>query len=634
MITIKRFFCTLGALAMIGGGVALFMVALHDDPRAKGSGGGDEKYMFLDEVDTRLRVDSSGGLTVSERLAYDLGSKAWHGLYQDVILNHGEQVAAVSVSRVYGGFATRMAPGSGIKLGVGGEYGSYGYGVVEEPSRRLRIVWNVNDAGRREFLVRYKLRGAVTNHRDASSLLWDVWGTGWETGVGRLKVGIVFPGAIGLVHPRTDGLQSRVSEPVVRGRKASFSVRELPAQQPVQVQVTAKPLSRMSRENSDILPSIATEQARIDADNADRAKRSGELRARSFIWLLLWAFAGALAGLLAVFLCYLGFGRDTTKPVSAGGSYQYPPEKIPAPVIAKALGGSETENLVSATLLSLLQRDVFRVMPSTTRKEDIGIMNNVGETTFNAANVAPWERPIAELLQSAIDDHPERAPDFTKLKKHLTPSVAESKITAFGTALDAEMPKFNLKRTYRGRLRRTLFGAFAATLFLLAMIAALGSGENDAAARWDASWFALPLIGFASVIFWASIEGNAFYKLKADQAERVRKWETYQNFFSNMDLSHEYPLTVEIWDEALVYAAAFGFAEKVITNMPRTAPDGSPATGDTAGLGAVANNAFAVSALSSMTSGISSVTGMSTSSSSSGGGFSGGASGGGGGGGW
>jgi uncharacterized membrane protein len=91
---------------------------------------------------------------------------------------------------------------------------------------------------------------------------------------------------------------------------------------------------------------------------------------------------------------------------------------------------------------------------------------------------------------------------------------------------------------------------------------------------------------------------------------------------------------VEIWDEALVYAAAFGFAKKVITNMPRTAPDGSPATGDTTGLGSIANNAFAVSALSSMTSGISSVTGMASSSSSSGGGFSGGASGGGGGGGW
>ncbi|MFY9487621.1 MAG: hypothetical protein WAP35_02840, partial [Solirubrobacterales bacterium] len=385
--------------------------------------------------------------------------------------------------------------------------------------------------------------------------------------------------------------------------------------------------------NSDILPSIAKEQARIDAENADRAKRSSELRERSFIWLLLWALAGALAGLGAVYLFYLRYGRDRTKPISAGGSYQYPPEKIPAPVIAKAMGGSETENLVSATLLSLLQRDIFRVMPSTTKKEDIGIMNNVGKSGFDQTAVEPWEQPIAELLQSAIDDHPERAPDFTKLKKHLKPSLAESKIDAFNKALDAQMPQFNLKRTYRAYVRRTFVCVFAGILFLLAIIVTLGSGANDAAARWDDSWIALPLFGFSSVLFWAAIEGDAFYRLKLEQEERVRKWETYQDFFRQMDLSREYPLTVEIWDEALIYAAAFGFAKKVITNMPRTTADGTSAASNTTGLNSIANNAFAVSALGSMTSGISSVTGM-ASSSSSGGGVSGGASGGGGGGGW
>ncbi len=620
---------------MIAGGTALFMLALRDDPNARGSGGGDDKYMFLENVDTRLRVDAAGRLNVASRLSYDLGTDAWHGLYQDVILNHGEEVAAVSVARAFGDAEDPFAPGSGIVLGVGGAYGSYGYGVVNDPTRRLRIVWNVNDAGRRDFIVRYKLRGAVANHRDASSLLWDVWGTGWETGVKRLDVGVSFPGEIISLHPRTDGLQQRVSTPSVRGHRAAFSVRDLPARQPVQIQAAATPLARMPREISDVLPKITREQARIDAVNADRAKRSSELHDRSFFQLLAWALAGALGGLVAVYLLYLAFGRDRTKPISAGGTYQYPPEKIPAPVIAKALGGAETENLVSATLLSLLQRDVFRVMPSTTKKEDIGIMNNVGETAYDAGAVAPWEQPIADLLQSAIDDHPEHAPDFTKLKKHLSPTDAESKINAFNIAIDAEMKRLGIKRTYRGYLRRTMLSVVASGLFVLAVIAAIGSGGTDAAARWDGSWFSLPLMGFASALLWAAVEGNSFYTLKPDQAERVRRWETYQDFFRDMDLSREYPLTVEIWDEALVYAAAFGFAKKVITNMPRTAADGTLAAGSTTGLGSIANNAFAVSALGSMTSGMSSVTGMaSSSSSSSGGGFSGGASGGGGGGGW
>jgi uncharacterized membrane protein len=303
-------------------------------------------------------------------------------------------------------------------------------------------------------------------------------------------------------------------------------------------------------------------------------------------------------------------------------------------VIAQALGGASNDHLVSATLLSMLQRDIFRVIPSDTKKEDVAIMNNVGETTFNAANVQPWEAPIAELLQGAIDKHERHAPDFLKLKKYLDESTAESKIDAFTKALKAERPKYQLKSTYRGRVRRWFIGILALALYVLAFIAIIGSSGNDAAARYDDTRWTLVLIGLMPVLLWAAIEGNAFYRLKADQADRVRKWETYQDFFANMDMSREYPLTVEIWDEALVYAAAFGYAEEVITNMPRTGGDGqATGIGQGQGLGWMAYNAGALGAFNGMSSGISGVTSMASSSSSSGG-SSGGASGGGGGGGW
>ncbi|MGH2959860.1 MAG: DUF2207 domain-containing protein, partial [Solirubrobacterales bacterium] len=86
---------------------------------------------------------------------------------------------------------------------------------------------------------------------------------------------------------------------------------------------------------------------------------------------------------------------------------------------------------------------------------------------------------------------------------------------------------------------------------------------------------------------------------------------------------------------ALIYAASFGYAKKVITNMPRTDTAGTPVVSPAgAGLGWMAGSSAAASSLGSMTSGISGVTGMASSSSSGGGGFSGGGGGGGGGGGW
>lgn len=627
----KRILLALAALSTIAVGVLGFYAAIHHDPRATGSGGGEDKYMFLTAVDMRLKVANSGDLTVTERIDYDLGGKAWHGLYQDIILNNNEKVEDV---RVYKqpliGDPEPMPSGSGIVLGKGGAYGTYGYGVVNDPSRRLRVVWNVNDTGAQTYIVRYRLAKAVRNYRDASYLLWDVWGTGWETGVGRLSTSVDFPGRVRDFYVRTDGLQYRVSKPKISGDQATFQAHDLPAGRYVQVRGLGKPLSGVGRIDKDITPSFKAEEASFKATAADQTKKSAELRERSPVWFGIWALIGAALAGLVILVCGLTIGRDPTKFIRAGGSYQYPPEKIPAPIIAKALG-AETENLVSATLLGLLQKDVFRVLPSVNKKEDIGIRNNVGETTFNAEKVTRWEKPIAELLQHAIDDHPEHSPDFTKLKKHLTPDYAEGRIDAFTGALDREMPMYQLKRTYRGYLRRTLIGVAMILLYVGALVLIIANGGNNAAQRWDASWFALPMIGFASVLGWSVIDGHAFYRLKPDQAERVRKWETYKDFFARMDMSREYPLTVEIWDEALIYAAAFGYAKKVITAMPRMNEDGSLA-GDQVGLGSIATNAYAVSALSSMTSGMSSVTGMSTSSSSGGGG--GGSSGGGGGGGW
>jgi uncharacterized membrane protein YgcG len=619
---------------MIGLGVALFYAEIHHDPHASPDDQ-ESKSMYLEDVTTGFDITKEGDLDVTEELSYDLGSDAWHGLYQDFILPEGAEVKGVKVSREDGGVPLPLGPGSGIVLGVGGAYGTYGYGVIHDPDPRLRVVWNINDTGQHRFVVHYIIGGAVKNYRDASTLLWDAWGTGWDTGVGALHVGVRFPGDIKLFYPRAGDLQSRISGTKVRGRIGTFTVTDLPAHRQVQMRVAAEPLTGMPKQQSEILPTIKTEQATIDERNAKLTKRSVELKAKPFWHFLIIPLIAALFGLGFVLLCWRMFGRDETHMIEAGGSYQYPPEKIPAPVIAKALGGSKSENLVSATLLAFLQRDVFRVLPSVEKKEDISIRNNVGETTFDAAKVEAYELPIAQLLQTAIDKHPEKSPDFTKLKKYLDATTAESKIEAFDKALKAQYPAFNLKSTYRGRVRRWIIGIVSATLYSLGLVAMLGTTGGNAAARYDDMWVGLVLVGFFSVLTMAAIEGNAFYKLKADQAERVRKWETYQDFFAKMDLSREYPLTVEIWDEALIYAAAFGYAKKVISNMPRTDASGTRIT-DTSysGVGWMAGSTFAASSFSNMTSGISGVTGMASSSSSGGGGFSGGGGGGGGGGGW
>jgi uncharacterized membrane protein len=628
---------TLAVLAMIAIGVATFDFRLHLEPEAREFSNSDSgQSMFLNDVTSGLDVKKNGELEVTEELSYDLGSEDWHGLYQDFILPKGVDVKSVHVFRSDNDIDLPLKPGSGIKLGVGGDYGSYGYGVIKDPDRRLRVVWNVNDTGPHKFTVSYELTNVAKNYRDASTILWDVWGTGWETGVATMHIGVRFPGDIKLFYPRAGDLQRRVLDSKVEDNVGTFRVLNLPQKRQVQVRAAAEPLSGMAQQPENILPKLKAEQAAIDSRNASYAKRSKELLDKSPMWFAIKSLIAALIGLLVVLLCWRMFGRDDTKFIAAGGTYQYPPEKIPAPVIAKALGDVETENLVSATLLSLLQRDVFRVLPSVEKKEDISIRNNVGETTFDTTKVESWELPIAEMLQTGIDAHPEKSPDFLKLKKFIPAGTAESKIAAYEKAIKAQFPAYELKSTYRGRVRRWIIGIVSLTFYALGVIAVLGTTGGNAAARYDQMRVGLFAIGFFPVLLWAAVEGNAFYKLKSDQAERVRKWETYKDFFAKMDMSRDYPLTVEIWDEALIYAASFGYAKKVITNMPRTDAAGTPVVSDvsSSGIGWMAGSAFAAHSIGNITSGVSGVTGMASSSSSGGGGFSGGGGGGGGGGGW
>lgn len=634
---IKRILCIIGAMALTALGIGMTLAVLHHDPQARQFSNDDNgKSMFIERVDVLLEAEEDGSLTVDETLRFDLGSQAWRGLYKDIILANSERVVGVKVGKVEGDVTRPLLPGSGIKLGVGGAYGSYGYGVIKDPGRRLRIVWNVADTGINTYRVRYKLAGAVKNYRDASTLLWDVWGTGWESGVGELNVTAVFPGRIKLFHPRAGDLQSRVRNVRVRARAAAASVVNLPQQRQVQIRLAAAPLSGFGTQPTDIMPKLRAEQAAIDRRNAEQAQRSAELLDRKPYWFVFPALLGALIALLLVAISALTFGRDETKKISAGGSYQYPPEKIPPAIAGSIFASAPTDQLVSAVLLGFMQRDVFRVLPSETKKEDIAIRNLVGATTFDASKVAAWERPIADLLQSAIDKHPEHSPEFTKLKKYLDTSTAESKIKSFEALVKSESAKYGVVLPYRGRVRRSIIAVIASLIYAAAVVlVGIASDGGNAAVRYDNLLPALVLFGLAPVIFFAAVEGNAFYVLRDDQANRVRQWETYQDFFAKMDMSRQYPLTVEIWDEALQYAAAFGYAKKVITNMPRTDERGTPlASSDAVGLGWMASSPMAVGSLGSMTSGVSGVTGMSSSSSSGGGGFSGGGSGGGGGGGW
>src|SRR5204863_140193 len=112
-------------------------------------------------------------------------------------------------------------------------------GVVKDPRRALRIVWNVNDSGPVTYIVRYRLSNAVVNHSDASSLLWNVWGSGTKAGVQKFNVSVHYPQTIKSFDARAGEYEKRVHGQVVSGGNAAFQVSDLPGQNAIQIQLLA-----------------------------------------------------------------------------------------------------------------------------------------------------------------------------------------------------------------------------------------------------------------------------------------------------------------------------------------------------------------------------------------------------------
>ncbi len=140
------------------------------------------------------------------------------------------------------------------------------------------------------------------------------------------------------------------------------------------------------------------------------------------------------------------------------------------------------------------------------------------------------------------------------------------------------------------------------------------------------------------MLFIFLLPGTVYKRLSADDRERGARWASFRRWTDDFPrLDDDPPATLKLWRQILVYAVAFGTAEKVAKSGRIPAPVGQEAT-NTGSWTAFALYGGAWNAsFNSFSSGFSSQVAPESSSSSGGGGFSGGGggfSGGGGGGAW
>ena len=616
---LKRVAIRLLILAVLGGALyGLSQVTLSEQP----------KHFRIDHAGVRVEVRPDASLRVTETLTFDF-SGDFSGAYRDIPLAEGVRARNVSVSE-----AGRLyQPGGNTVLGSYDRPGTFGAEQLRltaedgGPTAGFRVVWHYSaEDEERTFEVGYDVEGAATAHEDVVDVPWVVWGDQWDFWLDDLDAEIVL--ADGDAEPVEAWLRPRKlgTDPDLAPGSASVEVERLPAGEQAVLRAAFpreafESVSGASAGSGDGLEAVRADEEKVDDDEGLGDKFAGFVGANIVLLEALWT---ALVVGIAIAL-YIR-GRDRSSPVA--GHMSEPPEDIP-PALAYALAeeGAFDDRLVLATLLDLVDRGFYDGKAS--EGEGLDLRLSVPEDRPAIETLTKYEQEAVKFFDGLLEEGPG---DLGKLKDRVPQHSSSWRAKWEGL-------RESLDRAEEGELRweRDLVSARSLLGFV-----AFGGYVVLGLAYWDrAHLVAVPLFAtVAGLLFIYLLPATWLKRLDPTSRTRHAQWNAFARWTRDFPrLSDDPPATLKLWRRILVYAVAFGTAERVIASGRIPEPVLAEAT---------AGHVWVVPHLGGMNSGVTpsfegfassfaSQVAPQSSSGSGGGGFSGGGggfSGGGGGGAW
>ncbi|MEH3054102.1 MAG: DUF2207 domain-containing protein [Patulibacter minatonensis] len=581
--------------------VALAVTLAQQEPS------GDPKAFQVDRANVDVAVQPDASLVVTEDLTFTYDGD-FSGAYRDIPLQPGVTASDFSLSdREQGDYRT----GGSTELGSSDLPGTFG---VEEIGTTERVVWHYRQTGgERTFKLRYRVQGAALAYSDALIVPWAPWGDQWTFWLNELTATFRVPGGRAPTASwiRPDGLGDHPQH-------GSFTMKRAKPGQQIALTM-AYPRS--------VVSSIGGAQRR--SGNGLEITRAADERANAGGGFV--AFASTVTEVLPaiIVLITLLIGVVSFVLYRRGREYDHGvPEHLPQPpsqqppAIGYALAneGGYDERIVLATLLDLVDRGFYTAEPTEGKELDLRLA--VPERRPTQA-VAPYEQEVLDFFDGllakggpcALEDLADRIP------KH--DSTWRDRWNRMNTALrSAEDGQISWDRDLRG----------ARWLVALAVVAVYALLLACSIAR--TGYFGPPIAGLLSgLLLLFLFPGNWLRRRDPESIQEGAQWAAFAKWtkdFPNLD--DDPPATLALWRRVLVYAVAFGTAERVIKSGRIPAPLADQDDGWSRGM--MHGASYGALSGSSFGSGFSSQVAPKSSSSSGGGGGGGGFSGGGGGGAW
>lgn len=515
---------------------------------------------------------------------------------------------------------------------------NYYYGT-ENKDDNFEIGWGVgldNSRGTRQYEISYTVKDAITKYNDYSELYWQFVGEDFEVSADRITGKIYLPSNVSnqediKVWGHTEDLNGTIYATDLN--KIEFELNDFRSGRYVEIR-TLFPTELITNsgrtKNTEILQTAIKEETKwADEANARRERQEWIEKNLAKVLFIGWAIINVILGVFFITktIKYIKKikGLKKYKPTTELEYYRDIPDENSAPGEAvktlnmkvTAFSSTNFGKIFSATMLDLTLKGYLDVRKEKNKKgKDIINIYILKEATYE---LKPSEARIMKFILEASKG--EESLTIKELEKYIKnhPSKTETLLSMTyddvnkqlikEEIIDSEMQKECAK--YRGIQVAYIF----AIVFLLFFTFVA---------------FIIPIIILIINAFMCGIIAKKLNVLTQKGVDLQEQWKGLKKFmedFSRLD-KREVPELI-VWEKYLVYATAFGIADKVIKQLKMVYPNFEEMTtgiGTYAYMNIMMNTNFSSSFSNAISSSISSAT--YSSGSGSGGGFSGGGGGG------
>ena len=249
-------------------------------------------------------------------------------------------------------------------------------------------------------------------------------------------------------------------------------------------------------------------------------------------------------------LIYAGMRGREHKTGQVGDYESEPPDDLPPAIVGPLLRQTDSpgSNEFTATLFDLIRKGYYKSEPARDDKgnfDDLQIEKAAGSSFA----LSEFEAPVAKIVDAAIKGNKEKLSDLPELMEPRR-STNQTDNASFEAAVSAY---FSDHKWYEKGAGKWLVGA-AALFFAAGFL-----------------WW--PFFISAGVLFVAALSTRLRNRRSAEAQLHAEHWEAFRHYLDDYPRMEEKPPgSIVLWEQLLVYAIAFGLADKVIKAAAQLAP--------------------------------------------------------------